>query len=92
LNGFYIIKSIVRKHVDLSRVVFRDSQSYFSVLLDDNNRKPICRLWLNGVSKKYIGVFDNEKKEVRIEIETLDDIYSYSNEILESLRLYLKDS
>ncbi len=39
------------------------------VLLDDNNRRPICRLWLNG-SRKYLGLFDNEqRKETKVSIE-----------------------
>ena len=44
LEGYRIIKAIIRRKVDLERVVCRDTQSYFGILLDDNNRKPICRL------------------------------------------------
>src|SRR5690606_16607120 len=56
LEGFHIVKAIVRAVVDAKRIVHRDTQSYFGILLDDNNRKPICRLHFNR-SQKYIGLF-----------------------------------
>ena len=80
LQGFYIIKSLLHGTVDLKRVVMRDMKSYCGVLLDDNNRKPICRLWFNR-SQKYLGLFDQEKHEERIPIETLDDIYQYADRL-----------
>lgn len=91
LNGFYIVKSILRTKIDSSRIFYRDSQTYFSIILDDNNRKPICRLWLNSMSKKYLGIFDAEKKETKVEIESLDDIYKYTNELLSTLVNYEND-
>ena len=57
-EAFYIVKSILRPIVDGTRIHYRDAQSYFSIILDDNNRKAICRLYLNG-SKKSIGLFDH---------------------------------
>jgi predicted type IV restriction endonuclease len=88
LNGFYIIKSILRTSIDAERIHYRDSQTYCSIILDDNNRKPICRLWLNGQSKKHIGLFDADKKETKVEIATLDDIYNYSKQLVETLKMY----
>jgi Uncharacterized conserved protein len=81
LEGFLIVKTILRQKVKASRIIFRDAQSYFAILLDDNNRKTICRLYLNG-SKKYIGTFDEQKKETKNEILTVDDIFMYG-EILQ---------
>lgn len=83
-EGFYLIKSIVRKIVDPKRVSFRDNQSYLAVLLDDNNRKTICRLHLNR-AKKYIGLMDEQKNEARHEIAVLDDIYQHAEQIKETL-------
>lgn len=64
LEGFYIVKSIVRSAVDPNRVFMRDTQSYCGVLLDDNNRKPICRLLFNS-SQKYLGLLDEQKNVTR---------------------------
>jgi hypothetical protein len=60
------------------------------ILLDDNNRKPICRLWFN-TSQKYVGVFDAEKNETRIPIDNLADIYLMSDRLLEAVRRYERD-
>jgi len=88
LNGFYIIKSILRTKISSERISYRDSMSYFSVILDDNNRKPLSRLWLNGQSKKFIVLFDIEKKETKFEIANLDDIYKYSDQLLATIDFY----
>lgn len=40
LQGFYMIKAILRQHVEPSRITARDTQFYFGILLDDNNRSP----------------------------------------------------
>ncbi len=77
LEGFMIVKTILRQKISSSRIAFRDAQSYFAILLDDNNRKTICRLYLNG-SKKYFATIDDQKKEVRNEIATLDDIFNFA--------------
>lgn len=87
LEGFLIIKSILRQKIDVSRVVYRDAQTYFAILLDDNNRKTICRLYFNG-NKKYLMYFDDNKKEVKKEIQSLDDLFTHSNELLEVLNKY----
>jgi hypothetical protein len=86
-EAFLIIKSILRSHIDVSRIVQRDALSYFSVLVDDNNRKPICRLYFNG-KKKQIGIFDERKEEVKNEISTLDDIFKLSNELQRAVLVY----
>ncbi len=79
-EAFFIIKSILRPKINASRLVFRDTQSYFGILYDDNNRKPVCRLLLEG-NKKYMVLFDESKKETKVEITKLDDIYSYADQL-----------
>lgn len=88
IEGFMIVKAIVRHAVDVKRVVIRDNQSYCGVLLDDNNRKPICRLHFNR-SQKYLGVFDQNKVESRIPIDSVDDIYAHSDALIETTKNYL---
>lgn len=78
LEGFLIVKTILRQKINANRVTHRDAQSYFAILLDDNNRKTICRLYLNG-SKKYFVTLDEQKKEVKNEISSVDDIFKYAD-------------
>lgn len=87
MEGFHIVKAIVRSVVEAKRIVQRDTQSYCGVLLDDNNRKPICRLHFNR-SQKYIGIFDKEKNETRHPIEVLDDIYNFSDQLRDTVGFY----
>ena len=88
LEGYMIIKTILRQKVSINRISYRDNQSYFAILLDDNNRKTLCRLYLNS-SKKYLITFDEQKKEVKNELVNLDDIFNLSELILSSLEAYL---
>ncbi len=78
IEAFLIVKTILRQRIKPNRIFYRDAQSYFAILLDDNNRKTICRLYLGG-NKRYIGTFDDQKKEIRNEILTVDDIFLYAD-------------
>lgn len=88
MEGYFIVKAISRAAIDSKRIHFRDAKSYFSVLVDDNNRKPLCRLHLNG-GKKYIGIFDENRTEIKYELKSLDEIYNYTDQILLSAKSYL---
>lgn len=78
MEAFMIVKTILRQKISSSRIVHRDAQSYFAILLDDNNRKTICRLYLNG-TKKHFAFIDDQKKEVKNEIQALDDIFNFAD-------------
>ncbi len=87
IEGYRIVQAILREVVDVDRVAKRDLKSYFNVLLDDNNRKPICRFHFHSPTKR-IGLFDDEKNENRIAIETLNDIYDHADYLRETIRFY----
>lgn len=88
IEGSQVVKAILREKIPANRIAFRDTQSYFGILLDDNNRKPICRLHFNS-SNKYIELFHNGKDngEKKL-INSIDEIYNYKSEILNTLSLY----
>lgn len=88
LESYAIIKSILRTIVDSDRIAYRDTESYFGILLDDNNRKWICRVHLM-TSVKYLTIADENKNGVRYDIESIDDIYKYSKELKEACERYL---
>lgn len=89
LEAFMIVKTILRQKVSASRITHRDAQSYFVILLDDNNRKTICRLYLDG-SKKYLVTLDEQKKEIKNEITTLDDIFKFADTLIKIVELFDK--
>lgn len=88
LEGYQIVKAIACSEVKPERVAQRDAKSYFAILLDDNNRKPIARLRFNSKSKKYLGLFDESKNEIRHELGGLETIYEHAEAIRETVRRY----
>jgi predicted type IV restriction endonuclease len=88
MEGFYIVRAILREVVEAKRVIMRDVQTYCGILLDDNNRRPICRLWLNS-GVKYLSLFDNEqRKETKIQIKGIDDLYDYADRLRATAAMY----
>lgn len=88
LEGFHIVRAILASDVPFDRVVSRDNKSYFNLLLDDNNRKPLCRLHFNR-KQKYLGLFDADKTERRVPLDRVEEIYSHADVLRETLRRYL---
>ena len=87
LESFQIVRAILSQNVDPERISQRDTKSYFGVLLDDNNRKPLCRFRFN-TSQKYICLIDEKKNETRHSIDKVTDIYKFSTQILTTLSFY----
>lgn len=87
LEGFQIVRAIACSEVAPSRIAARDTKSYFGILLDDNNRKPICRLHFN-TAQKYVGIIGEDKSEVRHPIESLDELYQFADEIRATTHYY----
>jgi hypothetical protein len=90
LEAFGIVKAILRQNVNPKRIAIRDTVSYCGVLLDDSNRKPLCRFYFN-TANKYLAVFSADKKETKIPITNLDDIYAHTDKLVQSLENYLKE-
>jgi hypothetical protein len=65
----------------------RDRKSYCGVLLDDTNRKPICRFRFSD-SGRRLGLFNAEKNEEVVPIATLQDIFAFAGQIKETVRRY----
>jgi hypothetical protein len=80
VEGWLTIKAILRDDVSPARIGMRDAKSYCAILLDDNNRKPLARLHFNGARKKYLGLFDGEKED-RVEIDSLNDLFAWSDRL-----------
>lgn len=71
--------------------------SYCGILLDDNNRYPICRLYFNDLDNMVVGFFDSMQKDKnesrvdeQIKINNVYEVYNYKEKLLETVRSYLK--
>jgi predicted type IV restriction endonuclease len=89
LEGFYVVKSILRNTIAANRITYRDAQTYFAILVDDNNRKPVCRLYLNSATNKKLALLDENKKEISYKIASIDEIYNYAQQLIDAVIKYV---
>jgi hypothetical protein len=87
IDGYLVVKAILREAIDPKRVAMRDVRSYCGILLDDNNRKPICRLRFN-TSQKHLGLIDENKNEEMVPIDDVDDIFKYADRLKATVAFY----
>jgi len=93
LQGYYIVKAILGSDIGLDRITMKDVRSYCGILLDNRSTKPICRLHFNNPRRKYLGLFDQAemkgvKKEDRIMIKRVEDIYKYQDRLKRTIQRY----
>ena len=88
LQGFNVVRSILSEIINVNDIVYKDTQSYFGILYQNNTRKWICRLYFNS-SNKYIAIPNENKEEIKYPIENISDIYKYKNELLSIAKAYL---
>ncbi len=64
------IQGLLCRAISPERVTLRDARSYCAILIDDNNRKTLCRLFLEGQKKKI----ELPKVEKVIELQNFSDL------------------
>lgn len=87
LECYYTIRAILQPFVTPTRVFYRDAINYFSVLLDDNNRRPICRIRLGGRCPT-IALFDENRQEVRFPLNSIDDLFPLADKMGATVQRY----
>jgi len=75
IEAHRIIRAIGAKITDVNRIAMRDARSYCAILMDNNNRRPICRLYFNSPTNKSIVIFDREKNEQKHKITSVEELY-----------------
>lgn len=91
LDAYNIVRSILRKSVDVARITYRDYKSYFVVNLDNSQWFWICRISI-GARKKQIGIpLDNYKSCEWLQIDSIDDIFKYAGKLEESLKMAIRE-
>lgn len=90
LDAYNIVRSILRKSVDVSRITYKDYKSYFVVNIDNSQWFWICRVSI-GARKKQIGIpVDQYKSCEWIQIDNVDDIFKYADRLEEALKMAIK--
>ncbi len=89
IEGLHIVRSILRDVVSPRRIVMRDNLSYCAILLDDNNRKPVCRLRFNNTQKLAVGLFAADKTEEKFSLADIDDLYGFADQLRATVAMHL---
>ncbi len=80
LEGLAIVKALLNGIIDVNRVTYRDTVNYFNIILDDNIRKTVCRLYFNR-AQKYIAFLDGTK-ENKAPIIGVNGIFEHKEQII----------
>lgn len=96
-----IVRTLLRGVVDPARVVMRDQKSYCGILLDDNNRKPICRLFnfdhyepgMENIGRNaHIVIMTKSNSEgERFDLQFVDDIHPLGEKLVEAVKRHEGD-
>jgi hypothetical protein len=85
IEAYYIIKSLLVENIDMSRVGYKDTRSYFAVLVDQKVTRWICRVNFTD-TQSYLVIRDSEDKDQRYEIKDLNEIYVLKDILIERLK------
>ncbi len=88
IEAYYAIRYMLHEIAPSNKITYKDTERYFGILYENNVRKWICRLRLDG-SKKFFILPDENKNEVRYEIASVDDVFTYQNQIIEVVKRFV---
>ena len=85
LKIYHTVKTILihNKKIDSDRISYRDQKNSFNVLVDDNNKKIICKIISNR--NKY----SIEISGVKYDFNGIDSIVNLKKQLLESALSYI---
>lgn len=89
LESYYIVKSILAEFVNPNELYYKDTYSYFGILFENKVTKWICRVYLKE-NVRYIVIPDNNKKEIRHEINSISDLYNLKEHLIARLKTFIK--
>ena len=81
LEAYTIVKLMLKDTLPLERITYRDNRSYFNILLDDNIRKWIVRIYVY-TSTTRIKIVLNDADKSSYDIAGPIEISSYANELV----------
>lgn len=85
LESYYIVKSILREIIEPTRLFYKDTLSYFGILVDNKVTRWLCRIFLKE-NTNYIIIPNESKENIKYQIDTLDDIYKISDKLIERVK------
>lgn len=87
IDAYNIIRAILCQVVPVEDIAMRDAKSYCAILYQNNNRKPICRLYFNNPDRKAVGLFDGAAEE-KVAIQSSAELYGFSDRLKKTVAEY----
>lgn len=84
-----IIKDILKNTIDIKLITCKHTESYTAILIQNNPRKWICRLNFSS-NQKSISIPDSNKKEHKYILDSISNIYDYSEELITVTKRYIE--
>ena len=87
LKIYHTVKTLLinsLKKFDSSRISYRDQKNSFNILVDDNNKKMICKI-TSAKNKYFIEINGGQK----IEVVGIDSIVAIKKQLVDSAQLYI---
>jgi hypothetical protein len=81
-----IVQAICAEVIPVDKVVMKDAKSYCAILFNNNNRKPIIRLYFDGKSK-FVQIFDTPEG-TKFPISRPEDLYGCKEALLNAASQY----
>ncbi|ALC06578.1 type IV restriction endonuclease [Corynebacterium deserti GIMN1.010] len=78
IQGHSIVRAICCSEIPAQDVTMRDAKSYCAILFQDNNRKPIARLYFDRKVPR-IAIFTPEGEREQFDLESIEDIYQHAD-------------
>lgn len=87
-EAFFAVKNILKNTVNMTEISYKITDSYLAVLYNNNSRKWICRFIFNS-SQSSVILPDKNKNELKLSLESINDIYRFENDIITVVDRYM---
>lgn len=84
-----IIKEILKNVIDINMITCKHTESYTAILIQNNPRKWICRLFFSS-NQKYICIPDINKKECKYILDSISNIKDFSEKLVSATKRYIE--
>ncbi|MCL2353603.1 MAG: type I restriction enzyme HsdR N-terminal domain-containing protein [Defluviitaleaceae bacterium] len=86
LDCYYIVKAILARAIDPSRVTLEKTKTVFSIRLDGKRNSNICRLNI-GARAKSMQIIEADNKFQRYDFEDINGLYAFEKELIERINV-----
>ncbi len=83
---YHTIKTILihRKEIDAERISYRDQKNSFNILVDDNNKKIVCKI-LSSKNNYYIEISGK-----KYDVKGIESVVALKKTILDAAMIYFQ--